>query len=522
MLLLLGLMGLIAATAAGSSGKPPHIFMVLIDDFGWGNVGFHRNPSTPEVVTPNIDSLVKEGIELDRHYVHFACTPTRSSLQSGRLPIHVQLTLADPCTTGSGIPKNMTGVAAKLQAAGYATHQVGKWDAGMAWESRSPPTGRGYQTSLNYFSHGNWMNNELAWGGSTKNATQPPTTGVKDLWDTNKPALSLNGTGYESAIFEQRLLSILEAHDPAQPLFLFYGARVAHYPLMAPREYLDKFAFIDEPHRRVYHAMVNYVDGVLGNVTQKMKDKGMWDNTLMVLSSDNGGYVKEVGPCDMNAPFGGINCFNGEAGANNFPLRGGKYSSFEGGIRVNAFASGGLLPAAVRGTKLEQPIHVADWYSTFCGLAGVDPTDHEAAAAGLPPIDSLDVWPLLSGANNTSPRQEWLVDEGALLQGEWKLLTGRQIEAGWAGPQYPNTSSAGHEVCTVSLACKDGCLFNVVNDPTEHVDLAAAHPDRVAAMKVRMAEWVTTIYHHPIPPNDPECEATAYQKYAGFLGPWLP
>jgi hypothetical protein len=115
--------------------------------------------------------------------------------------------------------------------------------------------------------------------------------------------------------------------------------QVAHYPLQAPQEYQDKFSFIEEPHRRVYHAMVNYLDDNLANFTALLKAKGMWNNTIMVwtnqtylsflssycarlpdglaqvLTSDNGGYVKSFeGDCDINTPHG-YACFNGEAGA---------------------------------------------------------------------------------------------------------------------------------------------------------------------------------------------------------------
>jgi arylsulfatase A-like enzyme len=79
-------------------------------------------------------------------------------------------------------------------------------------------------------------------------------------------------------------------------------------------------------------------------------------------------------------------------------------SDFEGGIRMAAFASGGYLPAGVRGSVNEGIMHIADWYATFAALAGVDPTDAKAAAAGLPAIDSINQWPFLSGANATAPR----------------------------------------------------------------------------------------------------------------------
>merc|ERR1719491_850597 len=118
--------------------KLPHIFFVIVDDFGWAEVGYHRATPTKEVLTPTIDNLVKKGIELNRHYVHMMCTPTRSSFQSGRLPVHVLTRLAGPCDGNGAIPRNMTGIAAKLKKAGYMTHQVGKWDCGMATPHHTP------------------------------------------------------------------------------------------------------------------------------------------------------------------------------------------------------------------------------------------------------------------------------------------------------------------------------------------------------------------------------------------------
>merc|ERR1711933_45887 len=95
---------------------------------------------------------------------------------------------------------------------------------------------------------------------------------------------------------------------------------------------------------------------------------------------------------------------NGSAGASNFPLRGGKASNWEGGIRVNAFVSGGFLPYASRGRKLSGLSTLWDWYGTFATLAGVDPFDHRAHAASLPPVDSVNLWPYIVGDAQTSPR----------------------------------------------------------------------------------------------------------------------
>merc|ERR1711963_1371507 len=98
--------------------------------------------------------------------------------------------------------------------------------------------------------------------------------------------------------FRDRILSILRSHDQSKPLFLQYASKVAHYPMQAPPEYQERFKHIEDDNRRVYAAMVNFLDDQLANITDTMKELGMWENTLMVLSSDNGGYVKSpLGGC---------------------------------------------------------------------------------------------------------------------------------------------------------------------------------------------------------------------------------
>ena len=534
------LAGLLAATAAVSQAAKaksalPHIFMVVVDDFGWSEVGYHRPEDKGDVHSPTIDALVKEGVELNRHYVHMMCTPTRASFQSGRLPVHVTTSLSGPCDHNGAIPYNMTGVATQLKRAGYETHQVGKWDAGMG-TPRHTPHGRGYDTSLNYFGHANWMWTECEWEGSHNNDSSgelpaAASQGIKDFWDTDKPASNLNGTDFEEWLFRDRMLEILKNHDQSKPLFLNYDSKVAHYPIQAPVKYQEMFAHIPDLNRRVYHAMVAVLDDNLKNITDTMKQMGMWENTLMVLSSDNGGYVlAPEGDCVLTGSGGGTGtnaghgaaCFNGEAGANNYPLRGGKYSMFEGGIRVNAFVSGGFIPEAVRGTKQEGMMHIADWYGTFCDLAGIDPTDKRAAAAGLPPVDSKNVWPLISGQTTTSPRQTILVHEHLLVHNQWKYVAPHQNMRGnaRAGPAYPNATTAHDNVWNHELQCgAEGCLFDVVADPHEFNEISAQHPDVVREMQTLMAAEVKTIYSvsHV---DDPACKTAAINKYGGFYGPW--
>ena len=135
LLLLLSPLLLASSSSAGTQGPRPHILFVLIDDYGWSDAGWHREPGYLDIQTPVMDSLVSAGIELDRHYTYKFCSPSRSAIQSGRNPIHVNTVNAnpgianpmDPDAGFAGIARNFTGIAAKMAAGGYRTAFFGKW-----------------------------------------------------------------------------------------------------------------------------------------------------------------------------------------------------------------------------------------------------------------------------------------------------------------------------------------------------------------------------------------------------------
>ena len=235
------------------------------------------------------------------------------------------------------------------------------------------------------------------------------------------------------------------------------------------------------------------------------------------------------------------------SGANNYPLRGGKIGIMEGGIRVNAFLSGGYLPPSIRGTKNEEFLHIADWYSTLCAIVGVDPTDERAAAAGLPPIDSINMWPMLSGQVKHSPRMEIPIGSSddadnqgnTIVQGlidvnrtsntyGLKAIFGQTDPAFYQGPIYPNTSST---IKPPHLVCGDpdgvigskgpGCLFDIINDPYELNDLAGQNPGHVAGLRNRIKALQKDVYNPDRGGKDPNFCSNGYKKYGGFVGPWL-
>ena len=247
-------------------------------------------------------------------------------------------------------------------------------------------------------------------------------------------------------------------------------------------------------------------------------------------------------------------------------------SNWEGGIRGNSFASGGFLPEAVRGTKFDGLTTIWDWYGTFASLAGVDPTDHRAAAAGLPKVDSYDLTEvLLNGPQAQSPRTTVVVgteprpsnltaapacssySNGALTHGLggfvlpapaplpgnctsvsglivderrqggglWKLITGDLAMNFHQGPKFPN-SSTNIADADYDGFCHPACLYNIGEDPLENDDKAKGFQQRVANMTARLNEEVRKAFNPHRGTDDPAACKAVHTKYGGFWGPFLP
>ena len=126
----------------------------------------------------------------------------------------------------------------------------------------------------------------------------------------------------------------------------------------------------------------------------------------------------------------------------------------------------------MRGEKTTGKIHLADWYSTFCNLASVNPTDERAAKDNLPPLDSMNMWPLISGQTMDSPREGIPISNTTLISGNYRILTGVVPLAGWTGPQFPNQTNPNGGIPTEHDCSNSGCLYNIMEDPEERTDLA--------------------------------------------------
>ena len=235
-------------------------------------------------------------------------------------------------------------------------------------------------------------------------------------------------------------------------------------------------------------------------------------------------------------------------GGNNYPLRGGKITDWEGGVRVAAMVSGGVVPVARRNSTYDGVTHVADWLATFTDAAGLPaPVDAEAAAAGLPAFDSLSLLDAIrTGAPSprqgkplmlSSPYSDQVISHGTkstvLILDNWKLIEGTALSGLWTGPTYPNASgypsAAQQEAATVKCgtssvhkSAKVGCLFDVVADPSEHYNVAAENPQVVAKMHALLEKELATVYAPDRGCDNNECAAAACAAAAEAGGVWAP
>ena len=547
--------------AASAAAPRPHLWLMLADDFGHANFGPTARRSgnerlIAEAQTPALQRLADDGILLTRHYANSICSPSRSALQSGRLPTHINvenagmtvLNTTDPVSGAAGIPTDMTCIAEKLRDVGYRTHAVGKWDAGMATPSRTP-RGRGYETFLGYYQHANSY-----W---TKGITIPTTNELDlclspyfDLSVENAtyrggyPARETMGDGcdhdakdapcYEEHIFKRRAVEIVQQHDtsrPDAPLFLFYASHLAHEPLQVPTWYerevvrlatnasrrvgLDGGRAISPyatRHQLLYAAMALYLDTAIDEVADALKARGMWQTTLMAFLSDNGGPIHQP------------------AAANNWPLRGGKFSDFEGGVLTNAFVSGGWVPAARRGGVWDGVMSIADWYGTLCALGHGRECAHDAKAANasvwlaahdlpaLSPIDGRDMWPNMTGGLRGRESEPLPLSPHTLLVYPWKLITRSQPMAARTGPHHPNCTGPGVDSRKADCGAA-GCLFDVHADPYETTDVAAQHPAVVAELTAALAAANRHLFVPHRGASWPDA-CDVFARHGGFYGPF--
>ncbi|MBI1374766.1 MAG: sulfatase-like hydrolase/transferase [Phycisphaera sp.] len=415
---------------ARAAGTKPNIVHIVADDLGWKDVGFN---GCTDIKTPNIDKLASGGAKLNQFYVQSMCTPTRAALMTGRYPYRYGLqTAVIPSVADYGLDTSEWLMPQALKEAGYTTAIIGKWHLGHA-DKKYWPKQRGFDYQygamigeLDYFTH--------------------EEHGVLDWYRDNK---QVKEEGYTTQLIGDDAVRYIGEQDPTKPFYLYLTFNAPHTPYQAPQEYVDRYKNIEEPTRRIYAGMVSCLDDEIGRVVAALDKRGIRDNTLIIFHSDNGGT--------FNAMFAGVmaDVSKIKIPCDNAPLRDGKGSLFEGGSRVCAAAN---WPGHIKaGITVDGLIHAVDLYPTLANLAG-------ASTAKCKPLDGVDVWSTIS-EGSPSPRSEIVYNvepfRASIRTGDWKLI--------WR---------------TMLPSSVD--LYNVAEDPSEKNNVAEAHPDKVAAMQLRI------------------------------------
>ena len=418
-------------------GSRPNVIVFLVDDLGYGDVGCYGHPKNR---TPHVDRLAAQGLRFtDFHSNGAMCTPTRAALLTGRYQNRFGKMFEGPLSARGnpyeGLPLETVTVADALKGVGYHTAMFGKWHLGF----RAPflPTRQGFDEYRGLTS------------GDGDHHSQVNRSGEKDWWRNEEIEME---EGYTTELITRHSVDFIERHTDA-PFFLYVARLAIHFPWQGPDEKAHRVEGTGYwnltklgPHEPgqvapVVQAMVESIDRSLGAIVAALKRLRLEKRTLVIFTSDNGGYLH----------YG--DRFHGEISSNG-PLRGQKSDLFEGGHRVPTIAwwPGRIQPGRVS----DELVMSVDLMPTFLELAG------SVWPAGAPQdgVSLLDH--LVSGTSLPERTAFWRVGRrGAVRRGSWKLVLQRDR----------------------------AMLFDLSQDLGEKTDLAATQASRVADLRQRYTLW---------------------------------
>jgi arylsulfatase A-like enzyme len=448
-----------ALTANAATPTPPNIVLILTDDQGYGDLGSY---GAKGFATPHLDRFAREGTRFTSFLVaQPVCTASRTALLTGCYPNRLGMAGALNHTSRTGLHPDETLLPELCKTRGYATAVFGKWHVG-----HQPP----------FLPTRNGFDEFLGLPYSNDNGPLHPTIrGIPSLplYDGERIVELDPDQAQFTRRFTERALRFIE-RNKERPFFLYVPHVMPHVPIFAS----DKFR--GTTRLGLYGDVIAELDSSVGEILAALEKNGLSDRTLVIFASDNG-------------PFLSYGEHAGSAG----PLRGGKLTCFEGGVRVPCLMRWpGHIPA---GRVCDELVTSLDLLPTLAGLIG----------APLPArrLDGLDVWPLVSGTTNRSPRESFLYYNGdelhAVREGVWKLHfphdylniaaePGRSGKPSNWGKMQPRAieesgirgiaSRHGYRVEHLELS-----LYNLRDDLGETRNVAAEHPDIVARL-TRLAE----------------------------------
>lgn len=512
-----------AVLCTATANKRPNVVIIIADDLGFNDVGFH---GSNEIPTPNLDALAYSGIILQNFYVTPICTPSRAALMTGKYPIHTGMQHgviygAEP----RGLPLSEKIMPQYFKDLGYKTHLVGKWHLG-SYKREYLPLNRGFDSHLGF------------WTG--KIDLYDHTNTEKGSWGRDfrrgfELADDLFGQ-YATDVYTKEAVRLIKSHNESQPLFLIVCHSAMHSGngyefLRAPDALVSNFSYIKDYQRRKYAGMMSKLDESVGKVVKTLQSRGLLENSIILFTSDNGG------------PAAGFN----DNAASNYPLRGVKNTLWEGGVRG---------AAALWSAQLARPSRVA---TQRTHLVDVLPTLYNAIGGDLSVLNNLDgmnLWEALSEdqqSNRTSVVHN--IDDvwgsAAITVGKWKLHKGANYGGAWSGWYGPNGRYGSYSIdlvhesdagvaltkidkmptkekianiredatmtCDVSIPItpceplKAPCIFDIDADHCERQNLAQQFPDVLQSMLAELDRVNKTA----LPPNNKELDPRGDPKFWG-------
>ena len=427
-----------AASQERPADERPNVVVILADDLGYRDVSFQ---GAADIETPHLDRLAQTGVIFSNGYVaHPLCSPSRAALMTGRYPARfgMESNLSwTPFDEQHGLSLQERTVAGYLREAGYRTAIIGKWHLGAAPVFH--PLNRGFDHFYGFAGGGH---DYFRFYHRVDSTAAPLHEYVLPLDDGSGAA---GFSGYLTDALTDRALEFVAAPRD-EPFFLYLSYNAPHTPLQAPAETVRKYRHVADGNRRSYLAMIDSLDRNVGRITAALQEAGRRENTLIFFLSDNGGASGAR-----------------ENWADNGPLRAGKGSLFDGGIRVPFAAS---WPARWPGGTTFEPMVISlDIAATALAAAG-------AHAAADRPLDGVNLDPFVRGAAAGVPHQ-------ALF---WATNASRNRNAGYA------VRTADTKLVNDRLEAGPA-LFDLRADPGETRDLLARQPATAARLTALWNDW---------------------------------
>ncbi len=445
--------------------EQPNILFILTDDQGWPTLGCYGGNIVP---TPHLDKLASEGARLTDFYVTSQCSPTRATFMTGQYTARHKLWHVLPWygyprarVTEAPFAENYSRetftIAKGLRSAGYRTAIVGKW-----------------HLTANEDGHYNGLNPEAAHYYGFDYA--PPVIDRREFDEGRDRGVNL---------YTDQTIDFI-SRNLDHPWFVFLSHHMIHGKVVAPDELTDKYrekGYGDEgPNRAVYLAGLEHIDHSIGRLMAALEALGEAEETIVIFTSDNGGIDSKFDFTDANELYRSQQYPIASREYDNAPLRMGKGSGYEGGIRVPFIVR---WPGQVaQGTVIQTPAHIVDMLPTFFAAGN-------ARVSSSHPIDGENLLPLFKKANDASFDQRPIFQYYPFYDHFWGLTPSASIRVG----NYKLIEFFGDRVADGGKYIPEGSieLYNLKADPGETKDLSTTEADRATRLRDQLYLWMQNL-----------------------------